>query len=140
MKQTQENPWDQVAGMLLVEDATGSPPTIPFWLGEAPGRTTELSEEVSALRLELDRRLESPGEPVPSAGSEQGRNAVEGVVDWLMEGSGIPRTAAEQAAEYITEGERVRVTETREVAAARSRTGASGESAARPTAAAVREE
>ena len=40
----------------------------------------------------------------------------------------------------LTEGERVRVTETREVAAARSRTGASGESAARPTAAAVREE
>ena len=40
----------------------------------------------------------------------------------------------------LTEGERVRVTETREVAAARSRTGSSGESAARPTAAAVREE
>ena len=38
---------------LLVTDAHGAPPTIPFWRGEAPGRTVELSEEVSRLREEI---------------------------------------------------------------------------------------
>jgi ATP-dependent Lhr-like helicase len=38
---------------LIVSDAHGAPPTIPFWRGEAPGRTVELSEEVSRLRDEL---------------------------------------------------------------------------------------
>jgi len=47
---------------VTVFDAHGAPPTIPFWLGEAPGRTLELSEEVSRLREELDRRLS--GDPV----------------------------------------------------------------------------
>ncbi|SFH69696.1 DEAD/DEAH box helicase [Planctomicrobium piriforme] len=42
---------------LLVGDAQGAPPTIPFWRGEAPGRTIELSEEVSLLRQEMERRL-----------------------------------------------------------------------------------
>ena len=37
-------------GIVRVEDAHGAPPSVPFWLGEAPGRTRELSEEVSALR------------------------------------------------------------------------------------------
>ena len=40
-----------------VEDAEGLPPNIPFWLGEAPSRTVELSEAVSALRSELAERL-----------------------------------------------------------------------------------
>ena len=44
---------------VVVEDARGQPPTIPFWFGEAPARTTELSDEVSALRGELDARLAS---------------------------------------------------------------------------------
>src|SRR5262249_34293366 len=37
-------------GVVRVEDAHGAPPSVPFWLGEAPGRTLELSEEVCALR------------------------------------------------------------------------------------------
>src|SRR6185295_14861353 len=45
------------AGRVLVEDAKGQPPTIPFWFGEAPARTRELSDEVSALRGEIDARL-----------------------------------------------------------------------------------
>ncbi len=40
-----------------VEDAHGAPPTIPFWLGEAPGRTIELSEEVGRLRAEIEAGL-----------------------------------------------------------------------------------
>ncbi len=71
---------------LHVHDAHGAPPTIPFWRGEGPGRTLELSEEVSRLRREIEERVKQGGEtreerqepedgvgrafqPVPSAGS-----------------------------------------------------------------------
>src|SRR5207248_9118501 len=45
------------AGRMRVEDAGGAPPTIPFWLGEAPARTRELSAAVSALRAAVAARL-----------------------------------------------------------------------------------
>ncbi|HSC10489.1 MAG TPA: ATP-dependent DNA helicase, partial [Rhodanobacteraceae bacterium] len=44
-------------GRVRVEDAQGMPPTIPFWLGEAPGRSDELSFAVSRLREEISARL-----------------------------------------------------------------------------------
>src|SRR6266436_4424749 len=46
------------AGQVRVEDAQGQPPSIPFWLGEAPGRTNELSRAVSDLRVETEKRIE----------------------------------------------------------------------------------
>lgn len=46
-------------GKVFAEDAKGQPPNIPFWVGEAPGRSSELSEVISRLRLELDHRLAS---------------------------------------------------------------------------------
>ena len=42
------------AGRVRVEDAHGQPPSIPFWLGEAPGRSNELSLAVSRLRSEFE--------------------------------------------------------------------------------------
>src|SRR5271169_3568279 len=45
-------------GTVRVEDAHGLPPSIPFWLGEAPGRTMELSAAVSRLRAEIEQRLD----------------------------------------------------------------------------------
>ena len=78
------------SGKVRVEDAGGSSPTLPFWLGEAPGRTTELSDEVSELREELYERLED-------------RQAVE----WLVGETGTVRNAAEQAVAYIEEGVRI---------------------------------
>jgi ATP-dependent Lhr-like helicase len=45
------------SGTVRVVDAEGAAPTIPFWLGEAPARTAELSEEVSALRSNVEREL-----------------------------------------------------------------------------------
>jgi ATP-dependent Lhr-like helicase len=45
------------SGRVRVEDAQGQPPNIPFWLGEAPGRSDELSLGVARLRKEIDRRL-----------------------------------------------------------------------------------
>ena len=77
------------SGRVRVEDASGSSPTIPFWIGEAPGRTIELSDELSDLRLELHSRTE----------------AGDGV-EWLLD-QGFGRDAAEQAAAYIAEGVRV---------------------------------
>ncbi|MDE2801617.1 MAG: DEAD/DEAH box helicase, partial [Chloroflexota bacterium] len=77
------------SGRVRVEDAHGSSPTLPFWLGEAPGRTGELSDEVSALRAELEARDEADA------------------VAWLVEECGVPVEAAEQAVAYIAEGLRV---------------------------------
>ena len=78
------------SGKLRVEDAQGANPTIPFWLGEAPGRTTELSDEVSELREEIYDRLDG------------GR-----AVDWLIAETGCGRDAAEQASAYVEEGVRI---------------------------------
>ena len=47
------------AGRIRVDDAQGQPPTIPFWLGEAPGRTDELSTAVSRLREDVEARLDN---------------------------------------------------------------------------------
>ena len=77
-------------GKLRVENATGSNPTIPFWLGEAPGRTTELSDEVSDLREELYNRMDG-GEGI----------------QWLIDELGVSRNIAEQALAYIVEGVRI---------------------------------
>ncbi len=58
------HPW-QIAqvtnGVMRVRDAAGRHPTVPFWLGEAPGRTDELSEEVSRLRSAVAERLDGGG-------------------------------------------------------------------------------
>ena len=45
------------SGIVRVEDAKGQPPGIPFWLGEAPARTAELSRAVSDLRIEIEKLL-----------------------------------------------------------------------------------
>jgi ATP-dependent helicase Lhr and Lhr-like helicase len=55
-------------GTVRVEDAEGQPPNVPFWLGEAPGRSDELSAAVSRLRAEIDRRLLPLENPPPQTG------------------------------------------------------------------------
>jgi ATP-dependent helicase Lhr and Lhr-like helicase len=57
---------------VTVVDAHGAPPTIPFWLGEAPGRTIELSQELSALRRDIANRVDE------SWLDDQARNAERG--------------------------------------------------------------
>jgi ATP-dependent Lhr-like helicase len=73
------------SGVVRVEDAKGQPPGIPFWLGEAPARTSELSQAVSDLRMELENRL---------AG---GQNPTE----WLTQEMQLPADAAEQLGDYF---------------------------------------
>ena len=63
------------SGVVRVEDAKGQPPGIPFWLGEAPARTSELSQAVSDLRMEIENRLAS-ADKIPSMVAQ--RNAVAG--------------------------------------------------------------
>ncbi len=55
------------SGVVRVEDAKGQPPGIPFWLGEAPARTAELSQAVSNVRAEMGKVL-SDGKDVRSIG------------------------------------------------------------------------
>ena len=84
------------AGQVRVEDARGAPPSIPFWRGEAPGRTPELSAEVSAVRLRI---AELAG--VPSGNGEAPGGAAEA---FLRAECGLSAYGAEQAAAYIRAG------------------------------------
>ena len=67
-------------GTVRVADAQGAPPTVPFWLGEAPGRTRELSAEVSEVR-------------------EHGDDLA-----WLARETGLSAEAARQVAEHVAAG------------------------------------
>ncbi|WIG57014.1 MAG: putative ATP-dependent DNA helicase [Rhodanobacteraceae bacterium] len=78
-------------GRVRVEDAQGAPPSIPFWLGEAPGRSDELSMAVSRLRAEIAARLESP---LPHhAFRDGGEGWVRGDVSQADGDARIPETA-----------------------------------------------
>ncbi|TFH88588.1 DEAD/DEAH box helicase [Billgrantia azerbaijanica] len=74
-------------GKLYVEDAKGAPPSLPFWLGEAPARTAELSAAVSRLREGIDRAL--------AAGDEAAAQ------QWLAAEYGLSPAAAEQLTRYL---------------------------------------
>ncbi|MFK9003635.1 Lhr family helicase [Pseudomonas pergaminensis] len=77
------------AGKVRVEDAHGQPPTIPFWLGEAPGRSNELSAAVARLQGQLDALLSAtPGE-------------LHAAQDWLSGTLGLNRASAEQILDYL---------------------------------------
>ena len=73
-------------GTVRVIDAHGAPPSVPFWQGEAPGRTRELSEEVSALRQAVADRS-----PVDAR-------------RWLADECGIDRPAADTIVGYLRAG------------------------------------
>ena len=73
------------SGIVRVEDAKGQPPGIPFWLGEAPARTAELSQAVSNVRAEMEKLL-SDGKDVR---------------DWLVSEMKLPTEAAQQIADYF---------------------------------------
>jgi ATP-dependent Lhr-like helicase len=80
-------------GTVRVEDAHGQPPSIPFWLGEAPGRTEELSAAVSRLRWEIEQRLDGGRAAEPG-----------GALQWLTESVGIGEAAALQIVQYLSAG------------------------------------
>ena len=117
-------------GRVRVEDAHGQPPTIPFWLGEAPGRSDELSNAVSRLRKEIEDRLGGPRlnspahEPSSVASPDATANplgstsadpalkfltplvatTLEPALRWLVDEVGIQAPAAVQLVSYLSAG------------------------------------
>jgi ATP-dependent helicase Lhr and Lhr-like helicase len=91
------------SGRVLVEDAHGAPPSVPFWLGEAPARTQELSGHVADLRQEISERLPD----ISPVGISQKVPAVAETVAWLKDECGLDDSGAEQAVEYIVQGRAV---------------------------------
>jgi ATP-dependent helicase Lhr and Lhr-like helicase len=81
-------------GEVRVEDAHGEAPSIPFWLGEAPGRSEELSESVSRLRSEVAER-------VPDGVDKADGDVCAPSIGWLVDTVGLSRGAAEQIDEYL---------------------------------------
>jgi ATP-dependent Lhr-like helicase len=78
------------SGVVRVEDAKGQPPGIPFWLGEAPARTNELSKAVSDLRTEIEKLLINGQSPA----------------ERLTQEMQLPAEAAEQIGEYFADAYR----------------------------------
>jgi len=91
------------SGRVLVEDAHGAPPTVPFWRGEAPARTEELSFCVADLRQEISDRLAK----IFPVGVSQAQPEVAETVSWLKEECGLDNAGAEQAIEYVLQGRAV---------------------------------
>jgi len=75
-------------GTVRVVDAGGAPPSVPFWLGEAPARTAELSEEVSSLRQGVQDRLDAP----------------DAARAWVSEHCGLDREVADMLVRYLAAG------------------------------------
>ncbi len=80
-------------GTVRVHDAGDAPPTVPFWLGEAPARTAELSEEVGTLRQLVDDALAEAPDAAPAERA-------------LREWSGVGAPAAEQVVAYLAAARR----------------------------------
>jgi ATP-dependent helicase Lhr and Lhr-like helicase len=93
----------ETAGRMYVEDAHGQPPTVPFWRGEAPQRTPELSRWICALRKDIAARVPDllPGY------ISQTDPSVAAAVTWLKEECGVNDAGAEQLISYIVAGRAV---------------------------------
>jgi ATP-dependent Lhr-like helicase len=76
---------------VLVENAHGQPPTIPFWFGEAPARTRELSDEVSALRAAVEAQLLDGA-------------TLDAIAVWLAVEASLSADAAKQVVTYLAAG------------------------------------
>jgi ATP-dependent helicase Lhr and Lhr-like helicase len=93
----------QQSGTVLVEDAQGAAPTVPFWLGEAPARTEELSQSVAWLR----RKISSMTEHAAPGADRHTSLEVAAAVDWLKAECALDDAGAEQIVEYIIAGRAV---------------------------------
>jgi ATP-dependent Lhr-like helicase len=86
-------------GVVRVADAAGQPPSMPFWLGEAPARSDEMSAAVSALRAAVDFELPGPEEP-------RKERELDAAIELLKREYFLSQTAAEQIATYLAETKR----------------------------------
>lgn len=83
---------EAAAGRVLVEDAQGAPPSVPFWRGEAPSRTKELSLRVSQLRQHISDLVSAD---------------VKTAMHWLITHCGLEESGASQLVQYIQQGQAV---------------------------------
>ena len=90
----------EAIGRVLVEDAHGAPPTLPFWFGEAPQRTSILCDGVGELREQISTRTSNvtPGYISPVDPE------VDAAIAWLMEECGLCASGAKQLIAYIVTG------------------------------------
>ena len=91
-------------GKVRVEDAQGQPPTIPFWFGEAPARTAELSFAVSRLREEISGRVGDLDKLINT--NDNGERPIndgwkKGSLEWLVSEVGLSQEAADQLVTYL---------------------------------------
>ena len=86
-------------GTVRVADAQGQPPSMPFWLGEAPARSEEMSVAVSQLRAAVDFELPGPDEP-------RKEGELEPAIEFLKKEYLLSRSAAEQISTYLAEAKR----------------------------------
>ncbi len=107
-----------ITGKMRVEDAHGAPPSVPFWRGEAPSRTIELSTHLSEVREKIDKMLveegvkldllsvesESDSQAAPQLSASVSDSAA---VKYLMEECGMDKLGAAQSVEYILRGKAV---------------------------------
>ncbi len=96
--------------VVYVSDAEGAPATVPFWLGEAPGRTIELSQEVSRLREEIAQEVGSLENALKPPALPGGNGTTNGdgfepdlthAIAWLQNDCRIEEFAATQAVRYV---------------------------------------
>lgn len=88
-------------GRVRVEDAKGQPPNIPFWLGEAPGRSDELSFAVARLRGQIDALLADAAAGDDDARGEDQPSRLQPAIDWLCATLGMDESATRQIVEYL---------------------------------------
>ncbi|MEO6923962.1 MAG: DEAD/DEAH box helicase, partial [Bryocella sp.] len=91
------------SGKVLVEDAHGAPPSIPFWEGEAPQRTGVLSSGVAELRAEIDARTRN----VKPTDVHPAHAEVAACVVWLKQNCFVGDSAALQLVTYVVNGRAV---------------------------------
>lgn len=91
-------------GRVLVEDAYGAPPSVPFWLGEAPARSVELSLQVSQLREKINFLLP---EKIPKIVDARHIPQTQRAIQWLMNYCGLDASASEQLLEYVRLGRQI---------------------------------
>jgi ATP-dependent Lhr-like helicase len=88
------------SGIIRVEDAHGQPPGIPFWLGEAPGRTAEVSQSVSRLRGEVEERIQTALGRIQANGDEPAQIDVSQTLAESFD-PGLSETGTVQLADYF---------------------------------------
>jgi ATP-dependent Lhr-like helicase len=93
----------EAAGRVLVEDAHGASPTLPFWFGEAPQRTAVLCDGVGELREQISSRTPN----VPPGYISPAQPEVAAASAWLMEECGVCASGAQQLIAYIVAGRAV---------------------------------